>query len=57
MNESIEIENLGSIKYINLPKISKCTIIVGKSSSGKSTIIKALNIMRCIFRRIIYATI
>ena len=51
MKESIEIKKLGPIDHISIPEISKFTVLVGKSAAGKSAVMKALAMMRYIFKR------
>lgn len=51
MRESIVIKNLGPIQEVNLPDIRQMTILVGKSATGKSAVMKALAMMRYIFKR------
>lgn len=51
MRESIFIKNLGPIQEVNLPDIKQMTVLVGKSATGKSAVMKALAMMRYIFKR------
>ena len=51
MRESIIIKNLGPIREVELPDIRQMTVLVGKSATGKSAVMKALAMMRYIFKR------
>lgn len=50
MKESIHIQNFGPIIDVNIPEIKPMTIFVGKSGSGKSTIVKIIALFRWIYK-------
>lgn len=52
MKESIKIRNLGPLKKIEIDNIPPLTILIGESGSGKSLLMKAIVLMRFIFKRI-----
>lgn len=51
MKESIIIEKLGPITHLELPEIKQMTVLIGRSSIGKSAVMKAIAMMRYIFKR------
>lgn len=51
MKESITIENLGPIRKLAIPVIRQMTLLIGLSGIGKSAVMKALAMMRYIFKR------
>lgn len=51
MKESIAIKNLGPIKDLTIPEIKPMTVLIGKSSIGKSAVMKAIAMMRYLFKR------
>ena len=42
MKESIIIKNLGPLKEVEISDIKPLTVFIGKSASGKSTIMKII---------------
>ena len=50
MKESIEIKNVGPLKYVLIDDIKPITIFIGESASGKSTIMKIIVMMRYIYK-------
>lgn len=50
--ESIEIRNFGPIKDVSLWNLKKVNVFIGKSGSGKSTVMKVLAMMRWIYKMI-----
>ena len=46
MKESIVIKNLGPLKHVEIDDIRPLTVFIGKSASGKSTIMKVVVLMR-----------
>lgn len=50
MKESILIRNLGPIQEIEIAELKPLTVFVGKSGSGKSTILKTVALFRWIFK-------
>lgn len=50
MKESILISNLGPITEIEITDIKPLTVFVGKSGSGKSTVLKTVALFRWIFK-------
>ena len=50
MKESISIQNLGPIQDIEIENIRPLTVFVGKSGSGKSTVLKTVALFRWIFK-------
>lgn len=51
MKESIEIKKLGPVNHISIPEISRFTVLIGKNGTGKSAVMKALAMMRYIFKQ------
>ncbi len=51
MKESIEIKKLGPVNHISIPEISRFTVLIGKNGAGKSAVMKALAMMRYIFKQ------
>ncbi len=49
--ERLEINNLGPIKQVRLENIQYLLVLVGKSGSGKSTVLKVLSMCRWIFKQ------
>ncbi len=52
MHEYLRIENFGPITYLELPDIRPLTVFIGKSGSGKSTVMKVLSLFRWIYKRV-----
>lgn len=52
MKESIIIKNLGPLKEVEISDIKPLTVFIGKSASGKSTIMKIIVLMRYIYKMI-----
>ena len=52
MTEYLKIENFGPISEIELTDIRPLTIFIGKSGSGKSTIMKVLSLFRWMYKRV-----
>ena len=52
IHETIQIKNLGALKDTGVICIKPMTVFIGNSASGKSTVIKALVLMRYIFKRL-----
>lgn len=52
MKESIIIRNFGAIKEIEIEDIRPLTVFIGKSGSGKSTILKTVVLFRWIYKMI-----
>jgi predicted ATPase len=52
MKESIIIRNFGAIKEIEIDDIRPMTVFIGKSGSGKSTILKTIVLFRWIYKMI-----
>lgn len=50
MKESIIIKNLGPLKEVEISDIKPLTVFIGKSASGKSTIMKIIVLMRYIYK-------
>lgn len=51
MIESIYIKNVGPIKEVNMDEIKPFTLLIGRSATGKSTIMKIIGLFRYIFKR------
>ena len=51
MKESIIIRKLGPISNLEIPEIKQLTVLIGKSSIGKSAVMKTIAMMRYIFKR------
>ena len=51
MKESIIIRKLGPISNLEIPEIKQLTVLIGKSSTGKSAVMKTIAMMRYIFKR------
>lgn len=52
MAEYLKIENFGPIADVELADIAPLTIFIGKSGSGKSTIMKVLSLFRWMYKRV-----
>lgn len=52
MKESIVIKNLGPLKNVEIDDIRPLTVFIGKSASGKSTIMKVVVLMRYIYKMV-----
>lgn len=52
MKESIIIKNVGPLKDIQIDDIKPLTVFIGKSASGKSTIMKIVVLMRYIYKMV-----
>lgn len=52
MTEYLKIENFGPISEIELSEIRPLTVFIGKSGSGKSTIMKVLALFRWMYKRV-----
>ena len=52
IHETIHIKNLGPLEDTGVVDIKPLTVFVGNSASGKSTLMKALVLMRYIFKRL-----
>lgn len=52
MKESINIKNLGPLKEVEISNIKPLTVFIGKSASGKSTIMKIIALMRYIYKMV-----
>lgn len=52
MKESITIKSLGPLKKLEINDIKPLTVFIGKSASGKSTIMKIIVLMRYIYKMI-----
>lgn len=52
MQESIIIRNFGAIKEVDIENIRPLTVFIGKSGSGKSTILKTIVLFRWIYKMI-----
>ena len=52
MKESITIKNVGPLKNIQIDDIKPLTVFIGKSASGKSTIMKIVVLMRYIYKMV-----
>lgn len=52
IRETIHIKNIGALKDTGLVDIRPFTVFIGNSASGKSTLMKVLNLMRYIFKRV-----
>lgn len=50
MKESITIENFGPISHIRINDIKPFTVLIGKSATGKSTIMKIIALFRYIYK-------
>lgn len=51
MKESIYIKDLGPIREVEIPDLRPMTVFIGKSATGKSALMKAIAMMRYIFKR------
>jgi len=52
MKEYLKIVDFGPISEIELNNISPLTVFIGKSGSGKSTIMKVLSLFRWMYKRV-----
>ena len=52
IHETIHIKNLGPLNDTGIIEIKPLTVFIGNSASGKSTLMKALVLMRYIFKRL-----
>ncbi len=52
LKESLQIKNVGALKDTGVVEIKSFTVFIGNSASGKSTMMKVLDLMRYIFKRI-----
>lgn len=52
MKESITIKNLGPLKDVEINHIRPLTVFIGKSASGKSTIMKVIVLMRYLYKMV-----
>lgn len=52
MKESIVIKNLGPLKDVEIADIRPLTVFIGRSASGKSTIMKIVVLMRYIYKMV-----
>ncbi len=52
MKESIIIKNFGPLKDVEINDIKPLTVFIGKSASGKSTIMKVIALMRYIYKMV-----
>lgn len=52
IHETIHIKNLGPLEDTGVIDIKPLTVFIGNSASGKSTLMKALVLMRYIFKRL-----
>ena len=52
IHETIHIKNLGPLHDTGIIEIKPLTVFIGNSASGKSTLMKALVLMRYIFKRL-----
>ena len=52
MQESIIIKKFGQIKDIEIKDIRPCTVFIGESGSGKSTIMKVIILFRWIYKMV-----
>lgn len=52
MKESIIIKNVGPLKNIEINGIKPLTVFIGKSATGKSTIMKIVGLMRYIYKMV-----
>ena len=52
MKESIIIKNVGPLKDIRIEDIKPLVVFIGKSASGKSTIMKIVILMRYIYKMV-----
>ncbi len=52
MEEYLKIVDFGPISEIELKNISPLTVFIGKSGSGKSTIMKVLSLFRWMYKRV-----
>lgn len=52
MKESITIHHFGPLKHIDIHEIKPMTVIIGPSSSGKSTLMKVIIMMRYIYKMV-----
>jgi len=52
LRESIYIKSVGSIREIEIEKLKPLTLFVGKTASGKSTILKVVVLMRYLYKMV-----
>ncbi len=52
MKESIIIRNFGPLKDVEISDIKPLTVLIGRSASGKSTIMKVVALMRYIYKMV-----
>jgi len=50
MTESLTIDNFGPISHVRIDEIKPFTVLIGKSATGKSTIMKIIALFRYIFK-------
>lgn len=50
MKESIEIHNVGPVKHFSLADITPMMVFIGRSATGKSTIMKIIALFRYIYK-------
>ncbi|MBD5391244.1 ATP-binding protein [bacterium] len=50
MKESITIHNFGPIKYIHIKEIKPVMLLIGRSATGKSTIMKLIGLFRYLYK-------
>lgn len=52
MKEFIQIKNIGALKDTGVIDIRSLTVIIGRSASGKSTLMKLVVLMRYLYKRV-----
>ena len=52
IKESLIIKNIGPLSNIELLELKPLTVLIGPSTSGKSTLMKIIALMRYIFKRV-----
>jgi len=52
LRESIYIKSVGSIREIEIEELKPLTLFVGKTASGKSTILKVVVLMRYLYKMV-----
>lgn len=50
IQESLKVKNVGPLKNIHLKELKPLTVLIGNSSSGKSTLMKVIALVRYIYK-------